>query len=148
MLNTKARDQGPQIKIERSSPPGLLKNFAQILTRLMASKAITRLAVLLLATMVAIQLRTKAEAIRFPAPNFDEVGSISPFGDRSPLRMDMDMDHEADLKMSNSQPTDLSNSVVNGEQTAAPHRSGWKPSVQMLVNKHPPPPNGNPKGNP
>lgn len=113
----------------------------------MASKVIPQLAVLLIATMVAIQLHTEAEAIRFPAPKYHEVGSISQFDDRAPLQMDMDMDHEADLRMSNSQPTDLSNSAVNGEQIAAPHRSGWKPSVQILVNKYPSPPKGNPKGN-
>lgn len=114
----------------------------------MASKAISQLAVLLIATMVAIQLHTKAEAIRFPAPKCHEVGSITQFDDRTPLQMDMDMDREADLRMPNSQPTDLSKFVVNGEQIAAPHRSGWKPSVQMLVNKYPPPPKGNTKSNP
>jgi hypothetical protein len=116
----------------------------------MASKAILQLTVLLIATMVAIQLHTKSEAIRFPAPKCHEVGSISQFDERTPLRMDMDMDmdREADLRMSNSQPTDLSNFVVNGEQIAAPHRSGWKPSVQMLVKKYPPPPTGNSKSNP
>lgn len=114
----------------------------------MASKPIMRLVVLLIATMVAIQLHTKTAAIRFPAPKCREVGSISQVDDHSPLQMGMDMDHDDDLRLPSYQLTNLFDSVVNGEQIAAPHKSGWKPSVQMLVNKRPPPPKGNRKGNP